>query len=173
MSSVADLMQQILRRLNSIEESLSRLQNNKSQYAECLSQIVDDKLNKRRIRDSIFPHGYFADAAWDLLLELFQARLRGEKCSVSDLGLSANIPPTTAIRYIDKLVQDGFAERQPDPTDRRRIFVKLTECGTRAVSHALIGTAADPILAATHTSKPGATFIEYYGNSVFATSMPE
>lgn len=58
-------------------------------------------------------------------------------------GLAAElqISPSAASQQVDKLVERGLMERSPDPSDRRRLQLKLTELGmtaTRAISKAAI-----------------------------------
>lgn len=52
-----------------------------------------------------------------------------------DLGIS----PSAASQQVDKLVERGLIERTPDPADRRRLQLNLTDLGrdaTRALSRA-------------------------------------
>jgi DNA-binding MarR family transcriptional regulator len=95
---------------------------------------VERELKLRRARDNIFPAGYFADAAWEALLELYHARLKGIPISVSALGLSGNIPMTTMLRYLDRLSIDGFVFRHADARDKRRVFVELTDMGMESMA---------------------------------------
>lgn len=84
-------------------------------------------IRRRRARDRIFPANMFADAGWDILLCLMEARYTGRKISVSDLCIASAVPQTTAIRYVRKMTEEGWIERAPDPNDGRRIWVQLTE----------------------------------------------
>ena len=84
----------------------------------------------RRMRDDLFPAGYFADAAWEILLDLARAEREDRRLAISDVGLSAGLPPTTCLRYLNLLESDGFVRREPDAVDRRRVYVVLTEDGT-------------------------------------------
>ncbi len=80
-----------------------------------------------RERADAFGRDLVAAPVWDMLLELLDARLRGQGVSVSSLCIAANAPATTALRRIDDLVAAGLVRRRPDPTDRRRVFVELTD----------------------------------------------
>ncbi|MEH3046472.1 winged helix DNA-binding protein [Sphingomonas adhaesiva] len=88
---------------------------------------VRDVLRARRLRDRFFGDGLFEDPAWDILLDLFAARLEGARVSVSSLCIAAAVAPTTALRWIGKLTAARLLERAPDPADRRRAFVALSE----------------------------------------------
>lgn len=84
-------------------------------------------IRARRLRDRIIPGGLFEDPAWDMLLDLTAADLERAQVSVSSLCIAAAVAPTTALRWIGKLTDAGLIERQPDPFDRRRAFMVLTE----------------------------------------------
>ncbi|MFM6852830.1 MAG: MarR family transcriptional regulator [Sphingopyxis sp.] len=125
----------------------------------------------RRSRDKMFPRGYFADAGWEILIDLHRAHTSGERLAIGDLGLSAEIPGTTVLRYVEKFVEDGFVERQPDPHDRRRIFIQLSPLGL-AKMEGLFREAAVKLgvedKSTTQTSKAnGSSHPEFPGNSVF------
>lgn len=88
---------------------------------------VRDVLRARRLRDRFFGDGLFEDPAWDMLLDLFAARLEGGRVSVSSLCIAAAVAPTTALRWITKLTAARLLLRTPDPDDRRRVFVALSD----------------------------------------------
>lgn len=75
-----------------------------------------------------------SDPKFEMLLELFVAEHEGERRSVSDLCFSADAPQTTGLRHIEKLEQDGFVRREPDPRDRRRWWVEPTGRAIAGVS---------------------------------------
>ena len=84
-------------------------------------------IRQRRLRDEIWPSEMFADPAWDMMLDLYAARLERQRVSVSSLCIAAAVPATTALRWIKTLTETGIFERQDDPRDGRRIFVTLTD----------------------------------------------
>ena len=84
-------------------------------------------LRQRRMREQYFPADLFADPAWDMLLDLYAARLERQPVSVSSLCIAAAVAPTTALRWIGRMTASGLMARRPDPGDRRRAFVVLTE----------------------------------------------
>ncbi|MHA6768751.1 winged helix DNA-binding protein [Sphingobium ummariense] len=88
---------------------------------------VRDLLRARRMRADFLPGDLFADPAWDMMLDLLAARLEHERVSVSSLCIAAAVPPTTALRWIRTLTEQGLVERQNDPRDGRRVFISLTE----------------------------------------------
>ncbi|MBU3729953.1 MAG: hypothetical protein FGM26_00225 [Beijerinckiaceae bacterium] len=66
-----------------------------------------------------------SDPVWAMVLELCAARLEGRELSVTSLCLASGLPVTTALRRLDELERDGKITRNPDRTDRRRVFVAL------------------------------------------------
>jgi FixJ family two-component response regulator/DNA-binding MarR family transcriptional regulator len=81
----------------------------------------------RRRRDTHLPAAEFDEALLFMLLDLYQAEAADQRVSVSSLCLASGIPQTTALRRIDEMVARGLAERIPDPKDRRRAFVELSD----------------------------------------------
>ncbi len=90
-------------------------------------------IRQRRLRDELFDATLFADPAWDMLLDLYAARLGRMRVSVSSLCIAAAVPATTALRWIKTLTDSGLFIRQSDPLDGRRIFVALSDAATDAM----------------------------------------
>ena len=88
-------------------------------------QEIRRMIRARRLRDHFFAGGLFEDPAWDMLLDLYAAELEGVRVSVSSLCIAAAVAPTTALRWLTKLTEQGLFVRQPDPRDRRRAFMAL------------------------------------------------
>ena len=88
---------------------------------------IRDAIRARRLRDQYFGGGLFEDPAWDMLLDLFAAELERGQVSVSSLCIAAAVAPTTALRWISRMTEAGLFERQPDPFDRRRAFMGLSD----------------------------------------------
>jgi hypothetical protein len=86
-------------------------------------QLIAD----RRARYAEFPSELFADPAWDILLDLFVAYADGLCISVSSAVIAANVPPTTALRWIALMTDRGYLIRARDPHDGRRVHVALAE----------------------------------------------
>jgi hypothetical protein len=84
-------------------------------------------IRARRLRDHYFKADLFADPAWDMLLDLLLARLEGRLVAVSSLCIAAAVPPTTALRWIKRLNDEGLFVRTADPRDGRRVFIDLAE----------------------------------------------
>lgn len=88
--------------------------------------LVRRLIKLRRDRDRFIPGELFADPAWDMMLDLIAARLEGKQVPVSSLCIAANVPTTTALRWIRSLTESGLFERSIDPRDARRTWIALT-----------------------------------------------
>jgi DNA-binding MarR family transcriptional regulator len=86
-------------------------------------------LKARRARAAFFGADLFADPAWDILLFTYAARLEQQRVSIGAVCESAAVPSTTALRWINKLEQDGWVSRSDDPLDGRRAWIELSADG--------------------------------------------
>lgn len=96
-----------------------------------LDQVCREQRSRKR-RTALFAPdgGIFADPAWGILLELYEAELRGKRLNASVLGLEAGIAQSTALRWLALLEKMGLTRRTQDALDKRRYWVALT---TRAI----------------------------------------
>ncbi len=89
--------------------------------------VVREMITARRRRSRFFPSEIFADPAWDILLDLYLAEIEQRRIMISNLCVAADVPPTTALRWITTLIERGLISRKPDKLDRRRVHVELTQ----------------------------------------------
>lgn len=82
-------------------------------------------IRARQQRKLYLPNELFADPAWDMLLDLLHAEITKRKVSVSSLCIASAVAASTAVRWINSMVDQGVLIRQPDPSDGRRIFIEL------------------------------------------------
>jgi hypothetical protein len=87
---------------------------------------VRQVIRARRLRARYFDETLFADPAWDMLLDLFQAEIAQHRVPVSSLCIAAVVPATTALRWIKTMTDAGLFQRRADPHDGRRVFVELS-----------------------------------------------
>lgn len=83
-------------------------------------------LDERGLITGFFDQALFADPARDLMLELYIAMQTGKRLSISAACIASGVPPTTALRWINRLVDDGILVRDADARDGRRVFVALS-----------------------------------------------
>ena len=100
---------------------------------EISADTVRAIVRARRLRDRFFSADLFADPAWDMLLDLLQAEISQLRTPVSSLCIAAAVPATTALRWLNSLVQRGLLIRRADPHDGRRIFVELAPAASSAL----------------------------------------
>jgi hypothetical protein len=95
--------------------------------AQIAPSYIREVIKLRRLRDRHFGAELFADPAWDILLDLFAARIEGVAVSVSSLCIAAAVPATTALRWISAMTTNGILLRRHDPDDARRVFIELSD----------------------------------------------
>ncbi len=91
------------------------------------AKLARAKIRERRQRELFLPADIFADPAWDMLLDLYAAHYERREVSVSSLCIAANVPATTALRWIKSMTDHGMFERTCDPNDGRRILIAIGE----------------------------------------------
>jgi len=84
-------------------------------------------IRARRLRERYLPPALFGEPAWDMLLDLFAARIERVKVAVSSLCIAGAVPPTTALRTIRFMTEQGLFARVADPADKRRVFIEMTD----------------------------------------------
>jgi len=97
-------------------------------------------LRCRRQRESTFSGDLFADPAWDLLLDLFACANEGKQVTVSGACIAANVPASTALRWLSRIESRGLIARRPDPADGRRTYLELTPEAERQMAQWLRST---------------------------------
>jgi hypothetical protein len=107
-------------------------------------RLVRRIIRHRQLRGRHLDAQLFADPAWDMLLDLTAARAEHRRVSVTSLCIASGVPPTTALRWIGQMVDQGQFVRVGDKSDRRRAFIELSERCTDAMARyfAEIGTSA-------------------------------
>ncbi len=99
----------------------------------------------RRTRGLLFgDENLFGEPAWDLLLDLFIAAKERKRVPVTSACIGAAVPTTTALRWLALLEERGLILREADPTDARRIFVRLSaDAYARMVAYFVRAAAAE------------------------------
>lgn len=97
-------------------------------------QMVRQLIANRQARARFFDPALFGDPAWDMLLDLTAAHGEGAQVSVTSLCIAAGVPATTALRWLTQMVETGVFVRVPDPADRRRAFIALSDKAIAAMA---------------------------------------
>ncbi|HEX8443120.1 MAG TPA: MarR family winged helix-turn-helix transcriptional regulator [Allosphingosinicella sp.] len=128
----ASRLQQLSEEASRIASALASLSESEAQREIGQERPIDAArvraiIRARRLRDQFLGADLFADPAWDMLLDLMAARLEGQRVPVSSLCMAAAVPPTTALRWIKVLSEQGIFVRTADPQDGRRIYIELAD----------------------------------------------
>ena len=110
-------------------------------------QMVRQMIANRQARARFFDPALFGDPAWDMLLDLTAAHGEGAQVSVTSLCIAAGVPATTALRWLTQMVESGIFQRVPDPADRRRAFIAMSDKAIAAMS-AYFASLRAPVLQA-------------------------
>ncbi len=89
--------------------------------------------NIRRRRARFLPMDLFGEPTWDILLDLYVATRENRPVPTTSACIGANVPPTTALRWLRILEARGLVDREEDGRDGRRTFVRLSELGLTAM----------------------------------------
>lgn len=118
-SNIAEISEKVENQLKS-----DILDNDGNEY---LINFVSRYMENRKLRSKMISQDLFSDPCWDILMDVFSARLNDKNISVSAVATAGNMPHTTGLRYIDTLEKIGYIYRERDDWDGRRIFVKMTD----------------------------------------------
>lgn len=110
-------------------ERLKALLSERRQHSAVTEDHILSVLLIRRARTAVFGTGLFSDPAWDLMLELYAAKLGERMVCLTDLAQAIDAPQSTTARWIAALNQQGFTESCVDPVLPSRISISLTSEG--------------------------------------------
>ncbi|WP_395330018.1 MarR family transcriptional regulator [Novosphingobium sp. BL-8H] len=132
-----DTIREVVRQLGSLlpgEEippplQLARLNGIESKQTEerAAFDVAKQIYERRRRRNRFFDDALFGEAAWDMMVDLYIHEHQDRLISVTSATLASCVPPTTALRWITVLEEQGMVSRTEDPADARRRYLHLTE----------------------------------------------
>lgn len=67
-----------------------------------------------------------SEPGWDILLLLYLTEAEGRRASVSDLCSAGGTAGSTGLRHLRMLERHGLVEREPDPGDQRRSWIRYS-----------------------------------------------
>jgi DNA-binding MarR family transcriptional regulator len=91
----------------------------------------------RDLRLKSFDRNMFGEPAWDILLTLYIIDGDQRRLSTRDVSRRANLPLTTALRWLDYLDEQELIERKSDRFDRRVLYIELSDKGRAAMDNYL------------------------------------
>lgn len=98
-----------------------------------LAHITEDHvlsvLNVRRARGALFGRQLFTDHAWDMILELYAARLANRRMTAAELARSIDLSESVVRRWISALVDAGVIASRGGPEESTEKTFGLTEEG--------------------------------------------
>lgn len=134
----AETLTRIADELGAIASALAEMPERQSTRpcgSEELASRIRAYLAARRARETILGGPWFADPAWDLMLDLLACEHEGgRRVSVSSACIAAAVPATTGLRWLARLVEEGAIVRQDDANDRRRCHVALSPALSRRLT---------------------------------------
>lgn len=102
----------------------------------------------RRERQRIFGPSIVTDPAWDILLDLFIARLEERPVTVSDLGSAIAVSKPTALRWIAQLIEAKLVASAPNASEADDRRLQLTDEGLNLMCDYFLRTGPDLDVAA-------------------------
>lgn len=108
--------------------------------SQCVA-FLESLFRIRRLRVRHVAGLIFGEPAWDILLDLTVAQFWRRETSVTSLCIAADVPPTTALRWINNMTRNGMIVRRPCERDGRRSFLAAAP----HVYAAMIALAADAL----------------------------
>lgn len=108
--------------------------------SQCVA-FLESLFRIRRLRSRHLASLTFGEPAWDILLDLAVAQFWRRETSVTSLCIAADVPPTTALRWINNMTRSGIIVRRPCERDGRRSFLAAAP----HVYQAMIAMAGDAL----------------------------
>lgn len=97
-------------------------------------------LFNRRHRAKMFKKGMFGEPAWEMLLVLYVVDQGGRRHTIGSLTEVSGATMTTALRWLEFLEGERLIHRREHPTDRRSVFIELTDEARHALDVYFSGT---------------------------------
>ena len=91
-----------------------------------------------RAREAMLAKHELSSGRFMVLIQLLnKAENRPQPCTPAELAEMAGVTRATMTGLIDTLERDGLVKREPDPDDRRMMFVHLTPAGQALLARVL------------------------------------
>lgn len=128
MRILADELNELISKIEMSQHTLDDDAPLPSPTADDWLEAAMDAYNMRRHREKVFGAAQlFGEPTWDILLDLFIAELRNVKMQTTSVCIGAQVPQTTALRWLALLERENLVRRYRDSGDSRRVYIQLTE----------------------------------------------
>ncbi|HEU5482074.1 MAG TPA: MarR family transcriptional regulator, partial [Sphingomicrobium sp.] len=87
----------------------------------------------RRAAKSCFGPPLLSEPVWSLMLALYTADEAREQFHIGSIAERADVPRSTALRWLTKLEESGFVFLEPDQLDKRAVRVRMSTEGLEAI----------------------------------------
>ena len=77
--------------------------------------------------DSVFEGPLLANPGWDILLDLFIQRSEGKRISIISVCIAANAPTSTALRYIQAMLDSGAIVKAHPVEGSLELLIELSD----------------------------------------------
>ena len=111
----------------------ARIERNAANLAFKARLLVDQRQRRRKH----IANDLLGEPAWDMLLDLFMQFAGGAKVSTTSLCIAAQVPSSTALRYVNALEESDYVERTDSQYDKRVTLIGLTDKGVIAMGRYL------------------------------------
>ena len=92
-----------------------------------LIPVAQAMFSLRRRREKILPQKFLGEPMWDLLLHLFERTANDQPVSITKASYAAHVPPTTALRAISVMENEGYLIRTKPKAKSRNVQLTLTD----------------------------------------------
>jgi len=120
---IAGILHQFMELAGMVHEFTQLKTRFKASFPEELAQLRD-RLDEIHPRDALH-----RIANYDLFYRMSRILYQKNTPAMGELSSALSVPLSTATRMVYWLVDDGYAQRLPDPEDRRIVRVALTDSG--------------------------------------------
>lgn len=132
--AIADRMEALAIELRSMSDAEMQTVPTESTLTALAGKIY---AARRRVDEIFDMSGFSVSPAWDIMLDLYKAKVVGRQISVTSASIGAACPATTALRWLQALESMGLVQRREDSHDRRRTEIVLTDAAMVKVVKAL------------------------------------
>jgi hypothetical protein len=123
------VIRELSQRVAELEGRLSKYEGrgyNRGLSDDKLAMVARSIYRTRQQRVQYFGSDLFSEPAWDMLLDLFMARVRGARISTTSLCIAGSAPFATGQRWIRQLEDHGLLRRFRAADDSRLRLVEIT-----------------------------------------------